>query len=152
MSSSRGLAWVVAQSALLLALVVAGPFGAGAWHSGIGLFVGAALFVAGGALGIAGVIHLGPNRTAFPKPRPGAALVRRGVYGWIRHPLYSSLMLAGVGWALLWQSVAALIAALAVIAFFAAKAREEERWLAGVFPEHDEYRRRVRGRFLPGLF
>jgi protein-S-isoprenylcysteine O-methyltransferase Ste14 len=108
------------------------------------------LFGVGGYFGIAGVFVLGKNRTPFPQPRAGSELVQHGIYARVRHPLYTSVMLASLGWALIWQSVAAFVAALTLIPFFLAKARREERWLREQFPGYADYERRV-PRFVPGL-
>ena len=59
-------------------------------------------------------------------------------------------MLASLGWALIWQSRPALIAALILIPFFHAKARREEQWLRKQFPDYVDYERRV-PRFIPRL-
>ena len=77
--------------------------------------------------------------------------MRHGIYSVMRHPLYTSVMLASLGWALLWQSGPALVAALLLAPFFDAKARREERWLAERFPDYGDYQRRV-ARFLPWIY
>ena len=112
------------------------------------LTTGALLCALGGYFGIAGVRGLGRNRTPFPRPLPEAHLVQSGIYARVRHPLYTSVILVCVGWALIWRSRPALGAALFLIPFFYAKARREERWLVVRFPGYLEYARRV-PRFLP---
>jgi protein-S-isoprenylcysteine O-methyltransferase Ste14 len=77
-------------------------------------------------------------------------LVQRGIYARVRHPLYTSVMLASLGWALIWQSGSSLLAALALVPFFHAKARREERWLCETFPDYADYASRV-PRFIPRL-
>lgn len=148
---SRGEGWVWTQSVLMLALVAAGPTTAGTWHSAAGVALGTVLFLLAAVVGLTGVAHLDRNRTPFPRPRPGSRLIQHGIYGWVRHPLYLSVMLAGFGWALLWQSGLAAGLALLQILFFDTKARLEERWLTEAFPEYPDYRRRVR-RFIPGWY
>ena len=76
----RGGGWVVAHNILSVGVVVAGPLRHGAWHNAWGVACGALLFVAGGALGIAGVRALGKNRTPYPEPRDEGKLVTGGVY------------------------------------------------------------------------
>jgi protein-S-isoprenylcysteine O-methyltransferase Ste14 len=148
--AARGGWWVVVQSILMLLVILLGAMLPGNW-SRIGLSaVGAGIFALGGYFGIAGVIVLGKNRTPFPEPRFGSELVQHGIYARVRHPLYTSVMLVSLGWALIWQSVASLIAALALIPFFQAKARREELQLCKTFPDYADYARRV-PRFLPRL-
>ncbi len=147
----RGAVWVWAQSVLMLALLALGPMYPGAWHHPAGLVLGWILFATAAVVGILGVVQLGDNRTPFPRPRPGSRLVQRGLYGWIRHPLYTSVLLAGFGWSLLFQSAPALVLAVLLVPFFAAKARAEERWLSAAFPGYAAYARRVK-RFVPGVW
>jgi protein-S-isoprenylcysteine O-methyltransferase Ste14 len=147
----RGGYWVIGQSALMLSVVVLGVAFHGDGSETFQAMAGAILFILGGAIGLAGVAVLGRSRTPYPQPRPDAVLIQRGIYAWIRHPLYTSVMLASLGWALIWQSGLALGAALLLIPFFDAKARREERWLAERFAEYGDYQRRVR-RFVPWIY
>ena len=101
--------------------------------------------------GIAGTVVLGRNLTPFPRPAPNGRIVQHGIYRLIRHPLYTAVFCASIGWALAWQSAPSLASALALGPFFAAKARREERWLREQYPEYADYERRVR-RFVPWLY
>ena len=71
-------------------------------------------------------------------------LVRSGPYAWVRHPLYSGLLLAMAGTALVvgeWRGVVGVVVALAE---FSRKAAKEEALLAGEFGEqYQEYRRQA---------
>ena len=147
---SRGGAWVAAQAILMTTVIVLGVIFHGDWTRLPVIVAGAGLFVTGGCFGIAGVVVLGRNRTPYPQPREGSELVQHGVYAQVRHPLYTSVMLASLGWSLIWQSWPALIMALVLIPFFHAKARREERWLRERFPGYADYQRRV-PRFIPRL-
>jgi protein-S-isoprenylcysteine O-methyltransferase Ste14 len=148
--AARGGWWVVAQSLLMLAALGLAVLFPGDWTRLPLIAAGGVLFVVGGYFGIAGVMVLGRNRTPFPQPRAGSELIQHGIYACVRHPLYTSVMLASLGWALLWQSVAAFIAALTLIPFFHAKARREEAFLRQTFSGYADYARRV-PRFLPRL-
>ena len=145
---SRGGAWVVVQSILMTPVIVLGVIFHGDWTRLPVIAAGAGLFVTGGYFGVAGVVVLGRNRTPYPQPREGSELVQHGVYAQVRHPLYTSVMLASLGWSLIWQSWPAFIASLVLIPFFHAKARREELWLREQFPGYADYERRV-PRFIP---
>ena len=147
----RGGAWVFAQSALMTATVLLGVVFHGDWSRTVVILAGTALFLAGGVVGIAGVWVLGKNRTPFPHPREGSALVQHGIYAHVRHPLYLSVMLASLGWVLICQSWPALVAALVLIPFFRAKASSEERRLRDKFPGYEDYENRV-PRFVPRVW
>ena len=148
---SRGGWWVLIQSILMLAVLTLGPIAKGHWECRAGFWVGVILIVVGAYFGIAGTIALGRNRTIYPRPLPDGELVQNGVYGRVRHPLYASLIFLGAGWALVWASGPAAIAALVMIGFLYRKARHEEEWLAATFLNYREYAARVR-RFVPGIY
>jgi protein-S-isoprenylcysteine O-methyltransferase Ste14 len=79
-------------------------------------------------------------------------LVRRGVYGRIRHPSESGLVVALTGSTLVLSSRAALaVLALVLVPVVVLRTLEEDAALAQAFGvEHDAYRREA-GRFLPRL-
>jgi protein-S-isoprenylcysteine O-methyltransferase Ste14 len=141
--ANRGGWWVLAQTMLMLAVIVFGPVFPGNWLWFWRLVPGLVLITAGGWFGIAGVRVLGQNRTPFPRPRPNSQLIRHGIYARVRHPLYTSVMLVSLGWALAWGSWPALLTALAMVPFFRAKARIEERWLRATFQDYSKYENRV---------
>jgi protein-S-isoprenylcysteine O-methyltransferase Ste14 len=78
-------------------------------------------------------------------------LVTSGLYAWVRHPLYVSVVTASVGWALIWASVWALGLAVVLGFYLNAKAAREEQWLRAVYPEYGSYAQRVK-RWLPGVY
>lgn len=144
--------WVMAQSLLLLALVVAGPLGREYEKvRGVTIELGVILFGIGAYLGIAGVRHLGQNRTPYPEPLDDAELVTTGIYKRLRHPLYASLIYSGFGWSLLWNSSAAFIMAVITACFFHAKARCEERFLLKRYPDYAEYMSKT-AYYVPGIY
>lgn len=148
--AARGGWWVVAQTILMLATTLLAVMYLGRYTDLAFSGAGFALFTFGGYFGIAGVMALGKNRTPFPQPRAGSMLVEHGIYARVRHPLYTSVMLATFGWALIWQSLVCFVAGLALIPFFHAKARREETILRQTFSGYEDYARRV-PRFLPRL-
>ena len=114
----RGGLWVVVQFVLMIAVIVLGVVLRGSGWGGALIASGIALFGLGAIFGIAGAVALGRNRTPFPRPRVNSKLIQHGIYARVRHPLYTSVMLISLGWALLWQSASALVAALVLIPFF----------------------------------
>ena len=80
------------------------------------------------------------------------ALVERGAYRWVRHPLYGSLLLAGSGAALKHVTPWSLALVLILAGFLLATARVEERENLERFgPDYRDYMRRTR-RFIPFLY
>ena len=119
------------------------------WDGGI--VPGAALMLLSGGLAVAGVLAWKGKPSPFPKPREHGQLLEGGIYAWLRHPLYASLMLLGLGWALFRCSGPASAGAVVLVAFFDAKARREERWMREKYSGYAAYARRVR-RFIPWVY
>lgn len=152
----RGEGWVLGQLVLLgligiLGLLQIAALTLRAPIDYLVLVVGIAEIGVGGWALLTAFRELGPNLTPFPRPADGATLVRKGIYGQIRHPIYAGLMLAGIGWATASRSLPAFVAALALCLFLDAKARREEAWLLERYPDYAAYRRQTR-RFLPGVY
>ena len=74
-----------------------------------------------------------------------------GAYRFIRHPMYSSLLLASFACVGARPDAATVGLALALALVLAIKASREERMLRAAFPEYAEYQRRSWG-FIPGLY
>jgi len=90
------------------------------------------------------------NFNVRPVPRPGARLIEQGPYRWIRHPMYSAVMLCGIAAAWAAASWPAWLAEAALVAVLAAKAGLEERWMLARHAEYASYCARTR-RFVPGI-
>jgi protein-S-isoprenylcysteine O-methyltransferase Ste14 len=152
----RGEWFVIAQFALI-ALVFFGPRQWFGWPDsslplpGARLVIGALLLASGCALMLAAVLKLGRNLTPLPAPKEGATLVQGGAYRIVRHPIYSAILAACLGLALLKGSVTALICVAALAMVLDAKSRREERWLTARHREYANYQRQVR-RFLPFIY
>ncbi len=95
------------------------------------------LLIVGGVLAVAGVVvvglafvRLGGALTPTPVPLPGAGLRTDGMYGRVRHPIYSGILLIALGivaaigswWTLAWFVV--------LVVFFVSKSRWEDQLLA----------------------
>ncbi len=147
----RGGVWVLCQGALLLAVICFAVCFRQNWTAFPIVFTGSVFLLLATICGVAGTVALGHNLTPFPEPAPHSSFVQNGIYGLIRHPLYTAVFCGALGWALVWRSAPALFAALVLGPFFAAKARREERILRERFPEYAKYEQRVR-RFIPWLY
>jgi protein-S-isoprenylcysteine O-methyltransferase Ste14 len=159
-----GQALVAAQLMLLAVLAVLGGPALLAAAAGGGWTpvqaAGGALVALGTALGAWALTANRPgNFRIHPAPHAHGRLVEGGPYRWIRHPMYSALLVAGAGCVLAAADAPSTrgTAALAGLAWFAlaavltAKARLEERWLLAHHPGYAALRARTR-RFVPGLF
>ncbi len=113
------------------------------WDS-IGLVLGIALGLIGGLTALAGVLSLGRNLTPVPYPKEDAVLVESGAFRFVRHPIYSGIIMGSLGWSLLTNSLIALILTAALFVLFDVKSRREEQWLSEKYAGYDTYRARVR--------
>ena len=148
----RGVIWVVVQSLLMAGCALSGWFWTGHWPMRQSdWIIGTILAVVGACFGISGISVLRGNRTIFPEPQPQGALIRHGIYRYVRHPLYSSVMFLAFAWACWRRSLPALAVAIALSGFLILKARNEEDRLIRRFPDYMNYRKTTH-RFVPWLF
>jgi len=118
--------------------------GALAVHSVILAAIGALLFACGIALAVWARLHLGRNWGMPMTQRAEPELVTSGPYRFIRHPIYSGLLTAMLGTALV-DSLLGLIVVAALVAFFYYCGIIEERNLAATFPTaYPEYASRTK--------
>lgn len=141
---SRGEGWVIGQFVIGAAILVSTFF----TRVEMPLFVqilGGALFITGGVIAGSGVLHLGSNLTPYPKPKDGAhTLVTSGMYGIVRHPIYSGIAFAALGWTLWWGTLLGIALAILLFIWFDMKSRREEKWLVEKYPDYAAYQTRVK--------
>jgi protein-S-isoprenylcysteine O-methyltransferase Ste14 len=150
-SSQRGWWWVLGQAAFLGAVLALGLAPRRHQIFPGDILTGGSLMAVGGLCAVAGLLALKGMLTPFPEPRAHGQLVQHGIYSLMRHPLYTSLIVTSLGWALFRQSTPALIVILPLAVFFDAKARREEHHLRARFPEYGDYAQRSR-RFIPWIY
>jgi protein-S-isoprenylcysteine O-methyltransferase Ste14 len=115
-------------------------------------YLGLALLLVGGVLRIWPMFVLGRRFSGLVAIQPGHALVTGGPYRHIRHPSYLGMLLALVGWALLFRSGVGLIATGLGVSLLVARNESEEALLSSHFgSSYDAYRRRT-WRLLPGIY
>ena len=117
------------------------------------------------ALQIAGVVltYVGLPLTIWSRARLGRywsgvvalkqdhRLIQSGPYRVVRHPLYSGLILAAIGFSLCLTTWSCLLGALSLMICFERRAYKEDALLAAEFgAEFEAYRRRT-GRLMPRL-
>ena len=139
-SADAFTAWlmVTGQFALIALIVLLG--GGAAWPVPTWLdrlaWVGVAL---GFAVMLLGATWLGRGLTAAPLPNAHARLQTGGLYRYVRHPIYSGLLLFAAAHTIASASYVQVALCLALIALIGIKARWEERRLAARFPDYTDY-------------
>lgn len=142
---------LVTGQMLILGLVALGIFLSGDIPAGltVSAVVGALATIAGLGFMLVSARLLGPAITASPVPAAGARLVEWGPYRLVRHPIYTGVCLTVLGAAILFESLPALITALALIPYLWFKTLYEERQLRMHFVGYRAYQARVRWRLIP---
>jgi protein-S-isoprenylcysteine O-methyltransferase Ste14 len=95
--------------------------------------------------------HAPDNFNLHPRPRVGGLLVTSGPYGWIRHPMYSALLLGAFALALTADTGAAWLAWWALLLVLGYKAGLEERWMLAQHPGYAHYQEQTQ-RFVPWIY
>lgn len=146
----RAGSWlVVLQFGLLLLLaIMALP----RWMQGAGSLACAAWAVASLVWGGWTLLHnrLG-NFNIRPTPKANGILVTTGPYRWVRHPMYTAVLLGAAALACLAEPIAAALtwAALALVLWV--KASLEEQWMRETHPAYAAYCGQSK-RFVPWIF
>jgi protein-S-isoprenylcysteine O-methyltransferase Ste14 len=96
-------------------------------------------------------VYLGRNWSSAPMIREQHELIRSGPYRWVRHPIYTGILLAMVGTALANGKVRGVLAVGLVWLGWIIKSRMEEEFMVRNFGgEYEEYRRTT-GALIPRL-
>jgi len=110
---------------------------------------GIALTAAGVAFAIWARAHLGKYWSGDVTIRQEHRLIRTGPYKYIRHPIYSGMLLALVGTVLVIGEYRAIVGFAIILLGFFKKARKEETFLQAQFGDGFEEHKRLTGFFLP---
>jgi protein-S-isoprenylcysteine O-methyltransferase Ste14 len=92
---------------------------------------------------------LGSNWSGTVTIKTNHQLIRRGPYRWIRHPIYTGMLLALLATAIIQGSLSGIIGFAFVLLALYRKARREESFLAQEFGEGFAKHREHTGMFLP---
>jgi protein-S-isoprenylcysteine O-methyltransferase Ste14 len=100
------------------------------WRAGLGF----ALLVLGLGFGVWARVHIGRNWGSPMTRKYDPELVTSGPYHLVRHPIYSGVLVAGVGTAVALNWMWLAVVALAAI-YFTYSAIVEERYMTEQFPD-----------------
>jgi protein-S-isoprenylcysteine O-methyltransferase Ste14 len=113
-------------------------------HSVVLGTIGALLFACGIALAVWARLHLGRNWGMPMTQRAEPELVTSGPYRFVRHPIYTGLLTAMLGTALV-DNLLGLIVVAVLVGYFYYSGTVEERNLTATFPKaYPEYRSRTK--------
>jgi len=95
--------------------------------------------------------YLGENWSGAVTVKVGHQLIRTGPYRWVRHPIYTGLISAMLGTALVRHQVRGIFATVLAYVGFKIKSKIEERTMISTFGnEYDNYRQTT-GAIVPKL-
>ena len=95
--------------------------------------------------------HIGSNWSGLVTLKQDHHLVCTGPYRWVRHPIYTGLLLAVLGTALVLGEWRGIVALVLLIAAHTLKARREETLMVRHFGSaYEDYRRKTRF-LVPGI-
>ncbi|WP_433740165.1 methyltransferase family protein [Pseudomonas putida] len=115
-------------------------------------WLGAILFIIGGALRLWPVFVLGKRFSGLVAIQPGHRLVTDGLYRHLRNPSYLGMLVIGVGWALAFRSSVGLLLVVLTLIPLIARIQSEEALLRTQFgQEYETYCART-WRLIPGVY
>ncbi len=114
--------------------------------------VGLLMYVCGEGIRIVALRALGRQYSAYVTVQRHHALVRTGIYRFVRHPIYLAQTLAAPGMALAFRSLLAGPLLLVSLLFVSKRIIHEEALLARTFPEEFTEYRRGTWRLLPFVY
>jgi protein-S-isoprenylcysteine O-methyltransferase Ste14 len=88
-------------------------------------------------------VHLGRNWSGIVTVKEGHELIRTGPYALVRHPIYTGLITAVLGTAVISATVRAALGLAVIAVSLVLKSRIEERFMRETFGEYARYRREV---------
>ena len=115
------------------------------------LWCGYGIFILGTVIALIAAVNLGKNLTPLPRPKENAELIQRGLYRFVRHPIYFGVIVLSLGWGLIQQSALVWLYVLIIAIFFDIKSRKEEQWLVERFSTYADYQGRVR-KLIPWIY
>jgi protein-S-isoprenylcysteine O-methyltransferase Ste14 len=101
--------------------------------------LGLVMTAAGIGFAVAARLSLADNWSSAVEVKENHTLIRGGPYRYVRHPIYSGLLLAFLGTAIAIGRWRALLAVAFLLLAFLLKARREETEMRRTFPDYQRY-------------
>ena len=146
---SRGEIYFVAQAVLVACIVVGGIPVVGDF---VTFLLGPVLLVAGIAVAITGATQMGSSLSPWPVPSKevtSTGLITSGLFDKVRHPTYAGLLAACAGLSVTTGDATRLLLTAILLYALDVKTDYEEAELQKIFPDYDNYKQDVPGKFFP---
>jgi protein-S-isoprenylcysteine O-methyltransferase Ste14 len=112
--------------------------------------IGFVIAVFGGIIMTLALLQLNKNISPFPTPKDSASLLRNGLYKFMRHPIYTGIILLFSGYSVYQNSFYKLLVSVVLVILFYLKSNYEEQRLQEKFPDYKRYKSKT-GRFFPWI-
>ena len=105
-----------------------------------------------GWLGIFFVFRENSFASATIESAEDQRVISTGLYAWVRHPMYATLLLMLLGMPVALGSWWGVLVVIAIVPALIWRLTDEERFLVRHLPDYSTYQRRVRYRLLPRVW
>lgn len=130
---------------LVLLIFMSSSFGPSIFSSTV---LGTILQLAGWLAIFVSAFNIRTVLTAEPLPKQNGKLSTHGLYKYVRHPMYSGVLLLSLGIAIASGSLVKYLLVLTLLILFYYKSRYEEKYLSAQYPEYGKYAKKT-PRFVP---
>jgi len=123
------------------------------WSLKLGLAIqktGFLLAIFGAIIIILALLQLNKNLSPFPSPKNNTALLQNGLYKYIRHPIYTGIILFFTGYSVYQNSFYKLGISMLLLVLFYFKSNYEEQRLGQKFPDYKLYKSKTE-KFFPWI-
>ncbi len=114
-------------------------------------WIGAILGIGGFFAAYLAYRELGRNFRVFAAPRRSGTLIKTGIYSQVRHPMYTAVIFAFLGYVIYWGSWWCFPLWVAMTVLYAVKAWKEESVLKARYTDYEEYKSRT-WKFFPYIY
>lgn len=139
-----GLSLILVAAQFLLIAMIASPV-SDLISTRTPALIGALLIIDGVYVAVWALISM--RRGTFrvmPEPAAKAQLTQAGPYRWLRHPMYSAVLLAAMGAAISHATLGHSLIFLALVVVLLLKIHREEKYLIATYTEYADYRTRTK--------
>lgn len=143
--------WFLAQAILLLSILFF-PFKISMHLPNVIRYLGISCVIIGIALVTYAAMSLKSNLKPSPKPRAGGFLLTMGLYSIVRHPAYSGIVTAALGYSFWENDVIRCVLTVALLILFDLKSNIEEKWFEKTYSEYSNYKKQVAKKFIPWIY
>ncbi|MFT6302956.1 MAG: protein-S-isoprenylcysteine O-methyltransferase Ste14 [Granulosicoccus sp.] len=139
-----GLSLILVAAQFLLIAMMASPV-SDLMSTRTTALIGALLMIDGVYIAVWALISM-PRGTfqVMPEPAAKAQLTQSGPYRWLRHPMYSAVLLAALGAAISHATLGHSLIFLALIIILLLKIHREEQYLLARYDEYADYTTRTK--------